>query len=384
MLSEHHFALIKQSLPLLANAGVAVTEHFYTRLFSEQPELKHIFNLSNQASGKQQFALFAAIARFATYLDTPERLAQLTAQIANKHVALQIKPEHYPIVGANLLATLRTLFPAEFTPEVEAAWANAYGIIADLLITAEAGKYQQMQNQMGGWYGLRTFYIADMIEESAHVKSFYLKPLDGKAVANYVSGQFITVSVHIPNTEYRQQRHYTLSGRIHNGYRISVKNDGLVSAYLHQCPLGTELQLAPPAGDFTLRANQKPKVLISGGVGITPMVAMLEELITQASPVWFLHACQNAQQHSFKHWLVEQQALNNTLICKTWYEEGDGADFSGRMDIDAIALPLTEADFYLCGPEAFMRGIYHQLIAAQVSPNQIYYEMFGPHSDLSA
>lgn len=386
MLSASQFALIQQSLPLVANAGVSVTEHFYARMFRLNPELKHIFNLSNQASGKQPLALFAAIARFATFLGEPEKLEGLKKQIAQKHVALSILPEHYPIVGTHLIATLNELFPNEFTKDIEAAWVAAYGIICDLLITEEAGLYHHNQAQLGGWVGARAFTIANIVEESRDVKSFYLAPCDGKPIMDFTAGQYLTVQVQPDGQAYRQMRHYSLTGKFGNQYRISVKRDGLVSGFLHERQVGDVVNVSAPAGDFTLKVNNKNKVFISAGVGITPMIAMLNTAVAKTSSAcWFLHACQNPSTHSFKRDLALIADNNANVTFVTWYEEMTDGGHSGLMNINECAtLPLENSDFYLCGPLGFMKSVYQQLIAIGVQPDSIHYELFGPHSDLSA
>jgi nitric oxide dioxygenase len=383
MLTQQQFALIEQSLPLLANAGVEVTKHFYARLFSANPEVKHYFNLSNQASGKQPLALFSAIARFATYLGEPEKLSALKTQIAHKHVALTILPEHYPIVGEHLLATLREMFPNEFTAEIESAWLAAYLQIADLLITEEAAYYQKQQVAEGGWQGTREFVISKIVQESSGVKSFYLMPADNKPIMDFTPGQYITVQVHPSDNPYRQMRHYSLTGKFANQYRITVKQDGAVSNYLHALQVGDSVNLTPPAGEFVLKNNPAEKVFISAGVGITPMIAMLAESIQQNAQCYFLHACQNQQHHSFKDWLNEQGQLDNVNYF-TWYENGVGAEYNGFMQLSDISnLPLTNAEYYLCGPHSFMKAMYQQLMQLGVAKSAVHYELFGPHSDLS-
>lgn len=386
MLSESQFMLIQQSLPLVANAGVSVTEHFYSRMFQKNPELKHIFNLTNQENGKQQLALFSAIAKFATYLGEPEKLEGLKKQIAQKHVALSILPQHYPIVGTHLIATLNELFPNEFTNEIEEAWIAAYKLICDLLITEETGLYQQNQDRHGGWSGTRDFTIKKIVDESREVKSFYLAPCDDKPTMDFSPGQYLTVQVQPRDIKYRQMRHYSLTGKFGNQYRISVKREGLVSGFLHGCQIGDVVKVSAPSGDFTLKPNEKTKVFISAGVGITPMIAMLDSSVQTSSAVcWFLHASQNQSTHSFKQYLETISTIHPHVNLVTWYEENHDANYLGRMNIHECGeLPLENSDFYLCGPLGFMKSVYQQLIDKGVTPDAIHYELFGPHSDLAA
>ncbi|MFC6669372.1 globin domain-containing protein [Marinobacterium aestuariivivens] len=122
MLAPHHIAIVQSTLPLLESAGSALTEHFYARMFRENPELKEVFNLSHQHSGQQPVALFNAIFAYARYIDNPGVLAQAVERIAQKHTGFLIRPEQYDIVGHHLLETLRELAPDAATPEVLEAW----------------------------------------------------------------------------------------------------------------------------------------------------------------------------------------------------------------------------------------------------------------------
>ena len=141
-LTTNQISIIKQTIPLLESAGTAITEHFYQRLFTHHPELQHIFNMSNQHSGKQQFALFNAIANYAKHIDNLTVLLPMVEHIGHKHSSLNIQPEHYPIVGHHLIETLRELAPDAFTEEVEAAWAVAYQLLASRFIQKESAIYQ--------------------------------------------------------------------------------------------------------------------------------------------------------------------------------------------------------------------------------------------------
>ncbi|MCG7534247.1 NO-inducible flavohemoprotein [Pseudoalteromonas sp. OOF1S-7] len=392
MLSQRTITLVKQSIPLLADAGVEVTEHFYQRMFAHNPELLNVFNLSNQRSGRQQFALFSALAAYATYIDQPEVLADAIDRINHKHASLSIQPHHYPIVGEHLLATLREKFPQQFNADIEQAWAEAYAFLADLFITQEEGIYRQAEQHHGGWRGTRRFTISQIVQESELVKSFYLTPSDEQAVMPYQAGQYLAVQCDIPGQNHRQIRQYSLSHASNTRfYRISVKQDNLVSGYLHSLHEGDELDVMPPAGDFVLKQTDTPKVLISAGVGITPMMAMLHTLAEHRSnqAVVFLHACRTEAQLSFNTELAKAVQSLPALSTYTWFEKGaTGASSeqgcAGRMLLAPLSstLPVNSGEFYLCGPTPFMADLKQQLLALGVDEARILYEVFGPHESL--
>lgn len=393
MLSDKTIEIVKSTVPLLAQAGTVVTEHFYKRLFSHNPELQDIFNMANQRSGRQQFALFNALAAYAQNIDNLDVLKEALARINHKHASMHILPEHYPIVGGHLIGTLKELIPEQFTPEVEYAWREAYALLADICITEEAALYEHSKNNLGGWSGTRQFVIANKQFESELVTSFTLVPVDGKAVISHKPGQYLGIKVKPADAKYSEIRQYSISQQSNGeNYRISVKKElspapGVVSNYLHSLDEGSVVELYPPAGDFFLRSSEQPAVLISAGVGQTPMMAMLQTLLSDASnqAVTYLHACENAQQHSFQGFLSTQAAAHTRLSHYTWFNQGgEGADFTGLMDISAVAqqLPLTNGDFYICGPSGFMAAIKQQLLALDVDATRIHYEVFGPHQDL--
>ncbi|MEG3765415.1 NO-inducible flavohemoprotein [Alteromonas sp. 14N.309.X.WAT.G.H12] len=396
MLSQTHIDTVKATIPLLASAGTAITEHFYVRMFKHNPELKNVFNMTHQKSGRQPAALFAAIAAYAQNIDKLDVLTDAVMRIAHKHTSFNIQPEQYAIVGHHLIETLRELAPDDFTPEVEEAWTAAYGQLADIFIKVEGELYESRAQKEGGWKDFRRFRVVSKTPESELVTSFVLAPVDGGPVIDYLPGQYLGVKVRPQGSDYDEIRQYSLSTSP-NGktYRISVKRDGEVDAagvlshYLHDhVNEGDEIEAMPPAGDFFLQQSDAPVVLISAGVGLTPMQAMLDTLVQQQTqrPVSYLHACIHEGQHSFKeHVKSLQSALNLTVY--TWYEragELKEGEFEGRMDIAAIKsqLPLNDGEFYLCGPLPFMLGIKQQLLDAGVADNQIHYELFGPHQNL--
>jgi nitric oxide dioxygenase len=262
-----------------------------------------------------------------------------------------------------------------------------------MCITEEAALYEHSKNKHGGWAGTRQFEITYKQVESALVTSFTLTPIDGKAVITHKPGQYLGVKVKPAGAEYEEIRQYSISQKANGkNYRISVKKElqpkpGMVSNYLHSLAQGDVVELYTPAGDFFLRNSKNPVVLISAGVGQTPMLAMLETLLSDNSKqnIMYLHASENTQQHSFAHYLNELSTAYNSLQTITWFNQSsEGADFTGLMDLTAIKtqLPLTNGDFYLCGPAGFMAFVKSQLLALGVKNEHIHYEVFGPHQDL--
>lgn len=404
MLNEQTVQIIKSTVPVLEIYGTAITKRFYERMFAKHPELLNIFNHANQKQGRQQTALANAVYAAALHIDRLEAILPAVKQIAHKHRSLGIKPEQYPIVGENLLAAIKEVLGDAATDEILQAWAEAYGVIAKVFIDVEAGMYEQSERQEGGWADFRAFKVERKVKESDVITSFYLVPRDGKGIASFEPGQYISVKLNIPGEAYTHIRQYSLSdapGKPY--YRISVKREdalgnlpaGKVSVYLHeQVGEGDELLISAPAGDFVLdRKDTRSVVLLSGGVGLTPMLSMLNELV-ETEPdrqVTFVHAAQNGNVHAFKGH-VDELVRKHAQVSAYWcYEKPTARDKAanafhkeGFIDLDSLQswVPIKDAAYYFCGPVPFMKAMHRALKDWGIPASDIRYEFFGPAGSL--
>ncbi|OMD00500.1 NO-inducible flavohemoprotein [Paenibacillus sp. FSL R5-0636] len=401
MLDQQTIEIIKSTVPVLQVHGKTITTTFYRMLFENHPELLNIFNHANQREGKQQTALANAVLAAAMNIDQLGNILPVVKQIAEKHRALGVLPEHYPIVGETLLAAIGQVLGDAATPEIIDAWAKAYGVIADAFIGVEAEKYREAAEIPGGWSGFRNFVVTKKVKESELITSFYLSPEDGGAIASYLPGQYITVRVQPEDEEYTHVRHYSLSSAPGQSYyRITVKREGegpdkpagVVSTFLHDVvQVGSILEVSSPAGDFVLnKDSDRPVVLISGGVGLTPMVSMLETLIaTQLErEVTYIHAAINGSLHAMKEMVADLEQSHPTLRSYVCYEtpsEGDTFHKTGYIDLACLQeVTDVNSEFYFCGPTPFMKAIYKALKEWKVAEDRIHYEFFGPAGSLEA
>jgi nitric oxide dioxygenase len=174
MLTPEQTAIIKATVPLLETGGEALTKHFYKIMLGEYAEVRPLFNQAHQASGSQPRALANSVLQYARHIDNLGALGNLPAQIIQKHVSLQIQPEHYPIVGTCLLRAIREVLGAEIaTDAVIEAWGAAYWQLANILIGAEKTQYDQQADAPGGWRGARQFRVARKVAESQEVRRNY-------------------------------------------------------------------------------------------------------------------------------------------------------------------------------------------------------------------
>ncbi len=395
MLSTNTITTIKSTVPVLEVHGTEITKRFYNMLFKNHPALLNIFNHANQKQGRQQEALANAVYAAAKHIDQLEAILPVVKQVAHKHRSLGVKPEHYPIVGEYLLKAIKDVLKDDATDEILQAWEEAYGVIANVFIEVENEMYEEAAKQPGGWDEERNFVVDRKEQESEVITSFYLKPVDGKPIASFKSGQYISVKLEIPDDEFTHIRQYSLSDAPDKSYyRISVKKeknpskpDGIVSNYLHDhVNIGDTLSITAPAGDFYLEDESTPIVLLSGGVGITPMLSMLKSSVLQDRKTTFIHASLNGSVHAFQE---EVSSLNHpSLEYFVCYESPTQEDHNNRIfhkegfvDREWLSETLSlepNTHYYFCGPLQFMKAVKEALIKLGVEENQMHYEFFGP------
>lgn len=399
MLTQKTKDIVKATAPVLAEHGYPIITCFYKRLLDAHPELKNVFNMAHQEQGQQQQALARAVYAYAEHIEDPTSLMAMLKTIANKHASLGVRPEHYPIVGEHLLAAIREVLGAAATDEIISAWAQAYGNMADVLMGMETELYEQSTSRLGGWTGWRLFVVREKRPESSVITSFILEPADGGVVENFEPGQYISLAIDVPALGLQQIRQYSLSD-MPNGhsYRISVKREdgggvnppGFVSCLLHEhVNVGDEVRLAAPYGTFHIDVNARtPIVLISGGVGLTPMISMLKRAIQDPQrQVVFVHGARNSKVQAMRERLREIAKSHANFRLTVYYSEplpedvpGKDYDYAGHVDVKAIKneILLPDADYYICGPVAFMRAQHDALKALGIHEAHIHYEVFGP------
>jgi nitric oxide dioxygenase len=403
MLDQKTIDIIKSTVPVLEQHGESITKTFYELMFNNHPELLNIFNHANQKQGRQQKALASTVYAAAKYIDQLDAIIPVVTQIAHKHRSLGIKPEHYPIVGEHLLLAIKEVLQDAATEEIIGAWATAYGVIAEAFIGVERGMYEEAENQQGGWKDFKNFRVERIVQESECIKSFYFKSEDGEEITDYIPGQYISLKLtNIPGQNFTHIRQYSLSTSPNKEYyRISVKREdeinnrpaGIVSTYLHnEIKVGDLVEISAPAGDFVFEENNdKSVLLLSGGVGITPMLSMLNHLADKNMQTVFVHAAINGNVHAFSD-EVKQIDLNNEAITSYFcYEkptaldrEKERFDKEGYITPDWLKTIVSDKDsiVYMCGPVVFMQAMFEALLEAGFKRENIRYEFFGPAMEL--
>lgn len=396
MASAETIAIVKATVPVLEEQGTAITSVFYQNMFVEHPELLDIFNKTNQKLGRQQTALATTVLAAAKHLEHLAVLLPQVTEISHKHRALQILPEHYPIVGKHLIGAIKQVLGEAANDDIIEAWTEAYDEIAGVFIELEKVMYKEAM-----WQGFASFKVIEKVAAATDIAAFTVLPVnDNQDVSQSIdlgqltltAGQYITVKTDPKNSDHLALRHYSLnSASTDKGIQFAVKRDnrdghsGLVSNYLHdELQVGETILLSAPAGDFALNKalihqNKTPLVLISAGVGITPILAMLEAQVTAnpQRPIIWAYACQNEQHHGFKaqvnNYLAAAQQVDKNIF---YFEEGQ------LLEESYLATLPKPADIYVCGSMPFMESMINGLNTLQHSVDSVHYEPFGPKMSL--
>ncbi|WP_431772396.1 globin domain-containing protein [Streptomyces cucumeris] len=399
MLSPKSAETVRATLPAVGEAIGTITDLFYRRLFEAHPELlRHLFNRGNQAAGTQRQALAGALAAFATALvEQPGvRPDAMLGRIAHKHASLAVTPAQYPIVHRHLSAAIAEVLGDAVTEEVAAAWDEVYWLMANALIEIERRLYAEQGALAGGTW--RPWTVVARVQETPDVVTFRIRPADDRPAPAFRAGQYVSVQVELADGA-RQIRQYSLTnapGSTVRSFTVKRAQEGRgpageVSGHLHdRVRVGDVLSVSAPYGDVVLDTadSDTPLLLVSAGIGCTPMVAMLEDLVDRGhqGPVTVIHADRSATAHALR---PDQERLVTKLADGTahfWYERAEadrpGAR-TGRVDLATIAVP-EDAHVYLCGPLPFMRTVRAQLLDRGVRPAAVHYEVFGPDLWLAA
>lgn len=390
MASPRTLEIVKATVPVLEEHGTAITTVFYKNMFNQHPELLDIFNETNQKLGRQQTALAMTVLAAAKHLDKLAVLLPQVTQISHKHRALQIFPEHYPIVGHHLIGAIKEVLGEAANDDIIDAWTEAYDEIADVFIQLEKTMYEQEM-----WEGFAPFTITEKVEAATDIAAFTVVPVNDDIDLSKLSlsaGQYITVKADPEDSDHLALRHYSLySATSDKGIQFAVRRDnrnehyGLVSNHLHDhLDVGDTILLSAPAGDFELnqdliQQNDIPLVLVSAGVGVTPILSMLEAQVTAnpKRPIVWVYACQNKEHHAFDSKVNELLAAADNVEKHIFYFE------SGQILDEAWLANLPKpADIYVCGSMMFMESIIDGLMALDHGVDSVHYEPFGPKMSL--
>lgn len=410
-LTADQIAIIKSTVPILEAGGEALTTHFYTLLMKEDG-IKRFFNQGHQAEGSQPRALAFSLLCVAKHIDAIGDLIASPAgtllinQIVQKHVALHVLPEHYPIVGRNLLRAIREVLGEEVaTDAVIKAWEIAYGIVADLLIGIEAAEFEKLAAVPGGWRGLRGFRIINRVQDTPTAVTYTLQSEDKLPVLIPKAGQYLTLDIVDDAAGLSTKRNYSLCDTVqadedgvHNIYKITTElvPGSCMPHYLAKRQVGDILQVLPPAGQFTLDdASDAPLVFIAAGSGITPFVSMCREAYAAhpSRPITLVHIARSEERQMLKTVTSDlggvKLVVHHTSAPDSKLYSPESPDQPSAAYLDLLRQVLLkdgepvveEKNIYVVGPKHFMINTLTAIL--QVVPSfdgtAVKFEAFGPH-----
>ncbi|TGD88595.1 hemin transporter [Mycolicibacterium sp. CH28] len=391
-LEPGHAEIIRATLPLVGAHVDEITQTFYRRMFGRHPELlRTLFNRGNQAQGSQQRALAASIATFATHLVNPDlpHPKELLSRIGHKHASLGVTADQYPIVHEHLFAAIVEVLGADtVTADVAAAWDQVYWIMADTLIALERDLYRGVGVDDGDVF--RRLRVTAREDDPSGV---VLLTVRGDGISNTGAAQYVSVGVTLPDGA-RQLRQYSLvnaPGVAELTFAVKpvqaegAHPQGEVSNWIRSCVrVGDLLDVTVPFGDLPEPRSGAPVVLISAGIGITPMVGLLEYLVAQAydAPVQVLHADRSQESHPLRKRHRELVDILPNASLELWYAEDVHSDSAGihrgLMNLDGVEI-ADGAEIYLCGNDGFVQAVRAQLTARGIPGTRVHCELFSPN-----
>ncbi|AGZ26414.1 MULTISPECIES: globin domain-containing protein [Staphylococcus] len=375
MLSEREKDIVKETVPVLQDKGVEITSNFYARMFKQHPELKNMFNQTNQQRGLQSTALAQSVLAAAVNIDHLEAILPVVKEIAYKHCALQVPPAGYDIVGENLIAAIKEVVGLDDDHEIIKTWKKAYQEIADIFISVEKDIYKDML-----WDGFQPFKVETIEQVSSDIKAFTVSSNEYD-LSQFVPGQYITVDVGSEKMPYRAKRHYSIVKGDKNHLTFAVKRDvtteheGEVSTILHdEYQEGDNINLTAPVGPFHVVEKDNKQLFLGSGIGVTPLVSMFNEVVNDNGQAQFIQVTNDVNDAPFSSLLtsIANEDAQATYNLHDKNKNGYIGSEQLKQWID------DDTEIYVCGGKSFIQSMIKALKELNVDESKIHYETFIP------
>lgn len=375
MLSEREKDVVKETVPVLQDKGVEITSNFYARMFKQHPELKNMFNQTNQQRGLQSTALAQSVLAAAVNIDHLEAILPVVKEIAYKHCALQVPPAGYDIVGENLIAAIKDVVGLEDDHEIIKTWKKAYQEIADIFISVEKDIYTEML-----WDGFQPFKVETIEQVSSDIKAFTVSSNEYD-LSQFVPGQYITVDVGSEKMPYRAKRHYSIVKGDQNHLTFAVKRDvtteheGEVSTILHdEYQEGDNINLTAPVGPFHVVEKSNKQLFLGSGIGVTPLVSMFNEVVNDNGEARFIQVTNDTNDAPFSS-LLTSIANKNAQATYDLHDKNK----NGYIGSEQLKQWIDDdTEIYVCGGKSFIQSMIKSLKELNVDESKIHYETFIP------
>ena len=369
--SESDIVLVRRSLAAVESVADRAVAHFYALLFVANPELRALFPA---AMDLQRDRLFRALLAAAKVADDPDALSALLVPLARGHRKYGVKDEHYPPVGAALVATLQRYAGGVWDRHHEAAWGRVYGSVSRMMI--EAAKADAVSAPP--WWQAEVVAVTPLTGEISQVTVRTDQPYP------YRAGQYATVEVPMWPRVWRAYSPATApraDGLL--TFQVKAVPAGWVSnALVRRTGVGDVLRLGPAVGTMVLRPGSlAPLLMVGGGTGIAPILALIEELASRPQPqrrsVEVLYGARREADLYARERLAELAKRHSWLSVRTTVMEGphEGGLCGSLADVVAEQGPWEEYEAYVSGPPAMVRRTVRALQAAGADRGRIHHDL---------
>lgn len=390
-LSPEAISVVDATAAVVAPAALEITKTFYGGMIKELPEtVLQFFNPAHNVpiSDHQPKALAGSVCAYAGNIkDLSPLLVEGGAvdAINHRHCALGILPEHYPVVHDHLMKAIGTTLGSAVTPEIGAGWSEAVLFLAKVCIDKEEALYQAYEQRRGGWRNLKEFTVTGVKEAADDIKTFTFASVEPAEGFEFSEGQYLTIKVDPEGDGLTAPRHYTVTSAPGEAFlECTVKKipGGKVSTYLHEkLSVGDTVKLAPPYGVFTLDADIPSAVLMSAGIGVTPMINFSRALGDKVKLA--VHVDKAPEAFAFRSHFEAAVGPDKQLVkytrtgclnrCLT--NGGTARPSAKSLAKETVDLAGTDNIFYICGPEGWMSEMQAELLA--LGAKKVMCEVFG-------
>jgi len=379
-MSQDTIDMIVATAPAVAPKMLDITKCFYEKVLGRHPGLKKYFNVAHNIpiSDHQPKALAASAIAYATNITdlTPLLVpGGAVAAICNRHVALGIHPMQYVVVHENLMEAIVDILGDIVTPEIGAAWSEAVLFLAKAFIDTEESLYQMVEQREGGWSGFAEFEVTEINNLTDTVRQVSFKPpkdspLCGKNFA-FTAGQYLTLQIDLDGDGLTAPRHYTATSPVGADYlQCTIKKvpGGKLSGYVHNhLKVGDKVTLSVPVGVFTAPEEPTNAVLMSAGIGVTPMVNLKRSLGDAVKLV--VHVNRSVEDYPYREFFEKDSP---TL---TKYTSETGRPTAESLVAETLEKVGTDHEFFICGPEKWMDDVQKELL--KKGAKKVICEVFG-------
>ncbi|CAF3612693.1 unnamed protein product [Rotaria sp. Silwood1] len=376
-LTDEQKKLVKANAHIMKDHGKEITTKFYTTLFKEQPEYRNFFNQTNQKTGKQPMALAQTVFHFVENIDNLDVMIPQMSRISSKHRAITVKPEHYPTVGKYLMQAIKDFLGDKATPELMAAWQGVYDLIAETFISKEKELYDKLGTDERDKGFVAFTVVKNEAISSGPVYAVTLERHDGGKLWEYHSGQYITLR--IEKNGVLHHGHYPLVEPF-NGYTYTIafkagndldQNSIVSNDLIHNHPAGSTVLVSPPAGSFAIAKDGKHHLFISGGIGVTSFMAMIQELNQQGKAASAtLIQCVRSETHAAFAGKLHRLLPQGHYVILTQEEPISKAHLEGKIHPDTHV--------YIAGSEVFLSMAENALAGVSHPKSQIHVRSIEP------